>query len=171
MTTAVHQRYHIPVRRVYIILKRAFQGQKVDKHTLLKMAVRACNDTAGPNGLIPTLCVFGCYPLISWLDPPHPDARLRAETIRKVMEEIKTERAKRLVSDARGMRNGPSDIHLLDVPVGGLVRVWREKGGVKKNGGWTGPFKLVKKEGAKVTVKIDGRDCSFRSTSVRAWFE
>lgn len=28
----------------------------------LQMAVKAVNDTAGPDGLVPTLLVFGAYP-------------------------------------------------------------------------------------------------------------
>jgi hypothetical protein len=34
------------------------------------MAVKAVNDTAGPNGLVPTLLVYGAYLRISKLDPP-----------------------------------------------------------------------------------------------------
>jgi hypothetical protein len=34
------------------------------------MAVKAINDTAGLNGLIPTLLVYRAYPKISNLDPP-----------------------------------------------------------------------------------------------------
>ena len=34
------------------------------------MAVKAINDTAGPDGLVPTLLVYGAYPRISNPDPP-----------------------------------------------------------------------------------------------------
>jgi hypothetical protein len=34
------------------------------------MAVKAINNTAGPNGLVPTLLVYGAYLRISKLDPP-----------------------------------------------------------------------------------------------------
>jgi hypothetical protein len=34
------------------------------------MAVKAINDTAGPNGLVPTLLVYGAYLRISNLGPP-----------------------------------------------------------------------------------------------------
>ena len=34
------------------------------------MAIKAINDTAGPDGLVPTLLVYGAYPRISNLDPP-----------------------------------------------------------------------------------------------------
>jgi hypothetical protein len=33
------------------------------------MAVKAVNNTAGPNGLVPTLLVYGAYLWISNLDP------------------------------------------------------------------------------------------------------
>jgi hypothetical protein len=36
------------------------------------MAVKAVNDTAGPNGLVPTLLVYRAYPQISNLDPSTP---------------------------------------------------------------------------------------------------
>jgi hypothetical protein len=33
------------------------------------MAVKAVNNTAGPDGLVPTLLVYGAYPRITNLDP------------------------------------------------------------------------------------------------------
>jgi hypothetical protein len=36
------------------------------------MAVKAINNTAGPNKLVPTLLVYRAYPRISNLDPPAP---------------------------------------------------------------------------------------------------
>ena len=36
------------------------------------MAVKAVDNTAGPNGLVPTLLVYGAYLRISKLDPPTP---------------------------------------------------------------------------------------------------
>ena len=36
------------------------------------MAVKAVNDTAGLDGLVPTLLVYGAYLRISNLDPPAP---------------------------------------------------------------------------------------------------
>jgi hypothetical protein len=34
------------------------------------MTVKAINNTAGPNRLVPTLLVYGAYPRISNLGPP-----------------------------------------------------------------------------------------------------
>jgi len=52
------------------------------------MAVKAINNTAGPNGLVPTLLVYGAYLRISNLDPPAPSITEQAATIRKAMAEI-----------------------------------------------------------------------------------
>ena len=36
------------------------------------MSIKAVNDTAGPDGLVPTLLVYGAYPRITNLDPSAP---------------------------------------------------------------------------------------------------
>ena len=58
------------------------------------MAVKAVNNTASPNGLVPTLLVYGAYLRISKLDPPTPSIIERAAVIRKVIAEIVKLRAK-----------------------------------------------------------------------------
>jgi len=45
------------------------------------MAVKAINDTAGPNGLVPTLLVYGAYLRISNLGPPAPSITEQAAII------------------------------------------------------------------------------------------
>jgi hypothetical protein len=52
------------------------------------MAIKAVNDTAGPDRLVPTLLVYRAYPRISNLDPPAPSITNRAAIIQKVMAEI-----------------------------------------------------------------------------------
>jgi len=52
------------------------------------MAVKAINNTAGPNGLVPTLLVYGAYLRISNLGPPTPSITERAAIIRKAIAEI-----------------------------------------------------------------------------------
>ena len=52
------------------------------------MAVKAVNNTAGPNRLVPTLLVYGAYLRISNLDPPALFITEQAATIQKVMAEI-----------------------------------------------------------------------------------
>ena len=45
------------------------------------MAVKAVNDSAGPNRIIPTLLVFSAYPQLIKIDPPSPSVTKRIETI------------------------------------------------------------------------------------------
>ena len=49
------------------------------------MAVKAVNDTAGPNGLVPTLLVYRAYPKIGKLDPPALSIMDQAVIIWKAM--------------------------------------------------------------------------------------
>ena len=52
------------------------------------MAVKAVNDTTGPNGLVPTLLVYGAYPRISNLGPPVLFIIKQTAAIRKAIAEI-----------------------------------------------------------------------------------
>ena len=72
------------------------------------MAFKAINDTAGLNGLVLILLVYGAYPRITEHDPPSPSVAQRALAIKKAMAEVQKLRAKRQVNDALNTRNGPS---------------------------------------------------------------
>jgi hypothetical protein len=52
------------------------------------MAIKAVNNTAGPNRLIPILLVYRAYPWISNLDPSALFITNRAAIIQKAMAEI-----------------------------------------------------------------------------------
>jgi hypothetical protein len=52
------------------------------------MAIKAVNDTAGPDRLVPTLLVYRAYPRISNLDPSAPSVTDRAAIIQKAMAKI-----------------------------------------------------------------------------------
>ena len=52
------------------------------------MAIKAINNTAGLDRLIPTLLVYGAYLRISKLDPSAPSVINQAAAIQKAMAEI-----------------------------------------------------------------------------------
>ena len=52
------------------------------------MAVKAVNNTAGLDGLVPTLLVYRAYLRISNLDPPAPSIMERAAAIWKAIAKI-----------------------------------------------------------------------------------
>jgi len=55
------ERYHRPLRRVYIIIDGEL-GDTIVNSQKLQMAMKAINDSAGLNGLVPMLLVFSAYP-------------------------------------------------------------------------------------------------------------
>ena len=71
------------------------------------MAVKTINDSAGPDGLVPTLLVFGAYPRMTEDSPPSLSTQQHAEAIRKAMKEVRCLHATRQVNDALRIRNGP----------------------------------------------------------------
>jgi len=62
--------YHTPLQQAYDIILSELNGSSKD--LILQMAVKAVNNLAGPNGLVPTLLVFGAYPCMTKDLPPSP---------------------------------------------------------------------------------------------------
>ena len=56
---SIVKHYHRPLQRVYQIVTAEIPG--INKDIALQMAFKALNNSAGPNGLIPTLLVFKAY--------------------------------------------------------------------------------------------------------------
>jgi hypothetical protein len=157
------ERYHAPIRRAFSVIMEEL-GAGTNKFIALQMAVKAVNDTAGPDGLVPTLLVFGSYPRMTPYDPPTPTITQRAAAIRKAIAEVSKLYAQRQVTAALRARNGPNveDIHAL--ALGSDVLVWRTH--TEK---WTGPYRLLSIEGETCTVELPSGPTNFRSTSVKPY--
>ncbi|KAL3420591.1 hypothetical protein PVAG01_07036 [Phlyctema vagabunda] len=157
------ERYHGPLRRAYDII--VAELSPIRKEDALQMAIKAVNDTAGPDGLTPTLLVFGSYPRLSNRDPPHPSVLARGRAIEKAMKEVSQLHAKRQVAEARNQRNGPVTEETLSIPIGSLVWVNREESG------WQGPYKLLAIDSYTATVQLPGGIKQFRVTSIKKHYE
>ncbi|KAF1937171.1 hypothetical protein EJ02DRAFT_63582, partial [Clathrospora elynae] len=157
------ERYHAPLRRAYEILRAELDSRTSDD-AVLQMAVKAVNDTAGPDGLVPTLLVFGAYPRISMDSPPSPSMVHRAEAIQKAMKALRKAAAERAVSDVLNTRNGPTTNKVLSLPLQSEVMVWREKNG------WQGPYKIINMKDHDVTVDMVNGPATFRSTVVKPYY-
>ncbi|KAK6224925.1 hypothetical protein QIS74_03252 [Colletotrichum tabaci] len=157
------ERAHAPLRRTYDILHHEI-GHNTDEETILQMAVKALNDTAGPHGIVPTLLVFGTYPRINKDSPPSPDIVRRAEAIQKAMKMLQGIRAEVEINRAINTRNGPNIQKVLSLPIQSEVLVWRE------NKGWTGPYEIQGIDGYTVTVKMVNGPTQFRATHVKPYF-
>lgn len=157
------ERFHALVRRTYTVIKEEL-GTSAPKDVVLQMAFKAINDTSGPNGLVPTLLVFGAYPRMVESDPPSPTMAHRAAAVAKASEEVRKFYSARQVADALSQRNGPNTTHLHDLPINSLVLVWREKGE------WDGPFILLGMEGENCRIELPHGQRTFRSTAVKPYY-
>jgi len=54
------EQYYMPLHCTYEIISLELKG--VSEELTLQMAVKAVNNSTGPDRLIPTLLVFGAYP-------------------------------------------------------------------------------------------------------------
>ena len=52
------------------------------------MAIKAVNDLAGPNKIVPTLLVFSAYPRLTEMDPLFLFITKRTEAIHIVIKEV-----------------------------------------------------------------------------------
>lgn len=167
------ERSHPVLRRAYQVLSAEFNalGLETNREMLLQMAVKAVNDTAGPDGLIPTLLVYGTYPRMVETDPPAPSISQRAAAIRKAMAEITKIRAKRQVADALNTRNGPDTTDIQATPLNEEVLIWRENARPGEPGkrvpGWTGPRRLLGVTDETCRIQQPSGQTDFRTTVVR----
>ena len=110
------------------------------------MAVKAVNDTTGPDGLILTLLIYGVYLQMSNLDPFVPSITDRVTVIQKAMAEIVKLRAKQTVNKTLYYCNRLDTTLIHDLPLNSEVFIWR------KSGNWTRPYRLLAIKGEIYSV-------------------
>ncbi|KAM4062524.1 integrase core domain-containing protein [Hirsutella rhossiliensis] len=138
------ERYHAPLRRAYDILN-AELSNVTSAEAVLQMAVKAINDTAGPDGIVPTLLVFGAYPRLTAESPPSASTLKRSAAMQKAMKTLRQLSAERQVKDALRTRNGPSTADVLSSHC-------KVKFVFERKDGWQGPFKIASIDGHNVTI-------------------
>jgi hypothetical protein len=109
------ERYHTIIRKAYNCITTEIPG--LDREMALQMSFKATNDSVGPDGLVPTLLVYGAYPRITEYDPPSPTITQRAQAIRTAMDEIRELSAQKVVQDALNTRNGPNTFDFAELPL------------------------------------------------------
>lgn len=159
------ERYHEPVRRTVRIVRT--ECPEIDFASALQIAIKAINDTAGPDGLVPTLLVFGTLPRLGFHhDAPAASVTKRARAQQAAMAEMRKIHAQRQIRTALHSRNGPDPPADKDFPIGSKAIVWRDS---KKR--WDGPYTILAKTGEDITLLCDppAGPTTFRSTAVRPY--
>jgi hypothetical protein len=111
------EQYHTLLRRAYKIIKKELKNKHINKDMILQIAVKAVNDSAKPDKIVPTLLVFSSYPRITEINLPSPTIAKKAEAIRAATKEVRRLHAKRQVSDALAIRNSLNTIATEDLPL------------------------------------------------------
>lgn len=133
------ERYHEPLRSTF--RKMRIQYPNAEDDMLLSFAVKAMNDTLGPEGFVPSALVFGEYPhVFTKSEVPHPRATAadRAEMVNAAREEVGKIMAKLRVN--RALRHSVPIAADKPYEPGDSVLVWREKQVNHRIGEWLGPF-------------------------------
>jgi hypothetical protein len=128
------------------------------------MAVKAVNDSAGPDGIVLTLLVFGLYPRMTEMDAPSLTIVKRAKAIRAATKEVRQLYAKQQVNDALAIHNSPNTMAIVDLPLQSDVCVWRE------NKRWKGLYKLLATNRETCTIDMLHSLTNFRSTVVKSYY-
>lgn len=163
------ERYHGPVRRAYQIIRTELPD--LDQNLALQMAFKAINNTAGPDGIVPTLLVFGAYLRLVKQDALSPTISQRIRALHKATEEVQKLRAKRQINDAINQQNGPSTTAIKDLPLNSQVFVWRKVPGANKTGKWTGPYLLLAVNNEDCIVELPSGPTAFRLISIKPYYQ
>lgn len=132
---------------------------------MLQMGVKACNDVVGPEGLCPTLRVFGSIPRPA-RKAPAADKLHRERILDQAMDAVLKEQAERRISfglkHSYGSKGVETSEELRTLPSGALVYVYRQK-----SKPWEGPFTFIEISGETVVIQTNAGRKIFRSTVVK----
>ena len=118
---SVGERYHAPLRRIF--KKIQLEYPMLNRDLILSIAVICLNNTAGPDGLVPSLLVFGMIPKmpLGHIETVMPNQRERfaaMELSRKEMETIIAEQRVKV-----GEKRSTPRLDVLDLRKGAAVLV------------------------------------------------
>jgi hypothetical protein len=100
------EQYYGPLQQAYKILSNKLLS--ANKEAILQIAVKAVNDSAEPDGIVPILLIFKPYPCITKDFLLSPFITERAEAIYKVMKKVRRLYTKQQVNNALAIRNRPN---------------------------------------------------------------
>lgn len=157
------ERYHSFLRRIFIKVKTVTSNLSAKQ--ALPLSIKAINDTAGPNGLIPTHLVFGVMPQIPIKSHnlPHQVAKVKA------MKEARDE-AVILVARTRLETETTSNVFAaanIDVKIGADVLVFKENPVAK----WTKSFAVLNEDEKIFTLDSEDRTWVASIENIKRYLE
>lgn len=108
----------------------------MDKHWVLEMSVKTLNESAGPNGLVPKLLVFGTMPRIPVRLADMPGQVDLMSALEKAhLELLKMIAASRV---SRALRSNVLSAAIQNIKIGDELLVYREE-----SKQWEGPHQVL----------------------------
>lgn len=130
--------------------------RNIDPDYALILAVKAVNYSTGPNGIVPSLLVFGIYPG-SHLSAPHPGVahqRERMDAMWRALQEMNDISSGRRVDTA--LRTKVPTVASSSIVLGAEVLGYKYSTVMTDQGQWTGPFIVYYPFGKHCFIKIHG---------------
>jgi hypothetical protein len=136
------------LRRFFLKIKNDIPSLPDD--VSLRVAVKAINDTVGPNGLVPTLLDFGTMPQLTLMQgslSPYTGQEQRDIALRAATAEYQKYVNERRLKEV--LRAKPSLAMNCIYQPGDSVLIYRERSRL-----WDGPYSVMVHDGKIVTVKL-----------------
>lgn len=155
------ERYHDPLRVTY--QKIRYLKSEVYKVFTLGLATKTMNDTRNPEGLVPSLPVFGVLAKLPTLRTEISSQMERMKAIEIARTEMETITAELQLQRAL-LTNIPSITHR-PLEVGQDVLVYREN----ENPHWTRPCKVTRLDGKQVSVDRNGKEAQYSFSQTKPY--
>lgn len=139
----VVERYHAPLQRIFLVIKRSHPA--LNPRLALRLVIKGTNDTTGPEGLVPSLLVFGAIPSLPDINKLLSSQREGIAAIDLARAEMETITSELLIS--QGFRSKLSPVTQFHFKPGDHVRIYKEK-----ERRWCGPVKVTKTSGKEITI-------------------
>ena len=82
------ERYHEPLRRVFNKVRN--DHPQMDRNLVLRLVLKACNDTLGSEEIVLSLLIFGCIPIFTTVNCSIPSQTKRMRAMQKAKKEMAT---------------------------------------------------------------------------------
>lgn len=155
------ERYHAYLRHIFE--KARAEHPNLSTEVILQLATKACNDTAGPSGLVPTLLVFGVMPRLPIHPKELPSQKERMETLHQSRIEMAKVIARARLRTAMN-KNVPASADS-ELNIGDMCLIYRESPISK----WVGPYRVIDIDSKAVTVILNGRPSSYSIDKCRRY--
>lgn len=143
----VVERHHSPTLRAFNIIRK--DAPNLEKEGALQMAVRAINDSIGPDELVPALLELCVLPPISLSSRAFASSILkRAAALREARKAISKQLLSKQVCDALTTRKGSDVSEAHRTPVGSHALIYRQE-----RGKWERLYSLFDMRGEDITTR------------------